>query len=317
MVVKNDQFRDFLLEQNLSWQLSAQNYKGLDKVEGRDFLINGFRIKVQFNPERIRSSSAKVDHVSIAARKCFLCSENRPAEQKSLDFSNGFLLLVNPFPIFNRHFTIPFAEHTPQRLVPNLAPMLETALQMEGYSLFYNGPECGASAPDHLHFQAGENGFMPLESEFEELKLMHENLLYQSTHIRIWAFDDYLRKMISIRTNNLDKGIRAITHICTRFREIQPDKVEPMMNLICYYQSGNWLIHLFPRKLHRPWQFFEEGDQNLMISPASVDFGGVLITPRREDFEKITAADIVDIFSQVTLDETGFTMLKESIVDYK
>ena len=317
MNIKNDRFRNFLLEQNHTWKLSAGNYRGLDRVEEKEFMISGFKIKVQFNPERMRSSAAKVDQHSIAARKCFLCHENRPPEQNSLDLGNDFLLLVNPFPIFQTHFTIPSIHHIPQRLIPNVEAMFNISRQMEGYTLFYNGPECGASAPDHLHFQAGEAGFLPVESEFEALKESAESLLFRSDQLRIWAFDHYLRKMIAFETDNMLEGINVTENIFTRFWKIQSEKIEPMVNLLCYFREGKWMIHLFPRKLHRPSQFFEQGELQLLISPASVDFGGVFITPRREDFDKITAADIVDIFSQVSLDEEAFQQLRQTITNYK
>jgi hypothetical protein len=317
MELNTDRFKDFLLEQNRTWQLSADNYRGLDKVEEREFIIDGSRIKVQFNPERMRSSNAKVDQNAISARKCFLCSENRPAEQNNLKMVDDFILLVNPYPIFHLHFTIPSIHHIPQRLISNLETIFAISRQMEGYTLFYNGPECGASAPDHLHFQAGENGFMPVESEFEDLKQITGTWLFCSEHLNIWAFDNYIRKMISFETDRLTAGINALEDIYARFREIQPGKIEPMMNLLCYFKGEKWVIHLFPRKLHRPWQFFEEGALRLLISPASVDFGGVFITPRREDFDKITADDIKDIFNQVCLDDESFEGLKRSITNYK
>lgn len=311
----SDQFRDFLLEQNHTWKLSADNYRGLDQVKEREFHIDGFMIKVQYNPERMRSSIAKVDQNSIAARKCFLCAENRPAGQISMDLGNDFLLLVNPFPIFQTHFTIPSVHHIPQRLVPCLEAMFDITRQMQGYLLFYNGPECGASAPDHLHFQAGESEFLPVESEFKALKQTAGSLLFQSDQLKIWAFDHYLRKMISFETDTMQLGINAIKKIITRFREIQPDKAEPMINLLCCFSEGKWVAHLFPRKLHRPAQFFKQGDDQLLISPGSVDFGGVFVTPRREDFDKITATDISDIFNQVSLDTETFEILKQSITN--
>ena len=309
----SDRFREFLLDQNHTWQLSADNYLGLDKVEERVFPFDGFKIKVQFNPERIRSSAAKVDKDSIAARKCFLCRENRPDVQKSLELDGNFILLVNPFPIFRTHFTIPSNQHIGQLLISSLEAMFDIACTMEGYTLFYNGPESGASAPDHLHFQAGENGFMPVESEFESLKNSAGSLLFNDNHLSIWAFEHYLRKMISFETDSKDAGIEAIKKTCTRFREIQSEKIEPMLNLLCYFKEGKWILHLFPRNLHRPRQFFAKDESQLLISPASVDFGGVVITPKREDFEKITASDIVDIFSQVSLDDQTFKELKISV----
>lgn len=312
-----DRFRSFLNVQNLSWKLSDNNYRGLDHVMEKSFLINGIQIKVQFNPERMRSSVAKVDHVSIAARKCFLCLENRPPEQKSLDIGHDFLLLVNPFPIFKVHFTIPSIHHIPQLLINHLETLLDVAKQLEGYTVFYNGPECGASAPDHLHFQAGESGFLPVEAEFERLKQTAGSSLNQSESLKIWGFNHYLRKMISIETSEIHRGVDTVRSILNRLKEMQPTKTEPMVNLLCLYESGKWQIHIFPRKLHRPTQFFEQGEKQLLISPASVDFGGVFITPRKEDFEKITAADIQDIFQQVTLDDEEFHLLKETIINYQ
>lgn len=308
-----DRFREFLLDQNHTWKLSSDNYLGLDKVEEREFLFDGFKIKVQFNPERIRSSAAKVDKDSIAARKCFLCLENRPDVQKSLDLVDDFILLVNPFPIFRTHFTIPSVHHIDQLLIPNLDVMFDIAQLMEGYTLFYNGPESGASAPDHLHFQAGENGFMPVESEFESMKNSAGSLLYNSDHLSIRAFDHYLRKMISFETDSKEDCISAIKKIYSRLKEIQSGRVEPMLNMLCYFRAGKWIIHLFPRNLHRPRQFFAQDESQLLISPASVDFGGVFITPRREDFDKISGRDIADIFSQVSVDDLTFEELKLSV----
>jgi len=313
----SERYKNFLTEQNHTWKLSADNYRGLSLVEERTFIFDGFRIKVQFNPERMRSSAAKVDTQSIAARKCFLCGENRPAEQNQLDLGNDFILLVNPFPIFRTHFTIPSVRHIPQRFISSLEAILSVARQMEGYLLFYNGPECGASAPDHLHFQAGETGFLPVESEFDTLKSMPGAMLHQSEQLKIWAFDNYLRKMISFVTASMDQAIKAITLLYERFSKMQPQKVEPMINLLCYFSQGKWVAHLFPRKLHRPSQFFAEGEKQLLISPASVDFGGVFITPRREDFDKIGIKDIADIFSQVTLDDENFQLLKEITANYR
>lgn len=316
MIQKNARFRDFLVKQNHTWKLSADNYLGLNHVVERTISFDKFQIKVQFNPERMRSSAAKVDTKSIAERKCFLCAENRPSEQESLILKNDFTLLVNPYPIFHTHFTIPSNNHIPQRLFSNLEAMFSISKQMEGYLLFYNGPECGASAPDHLHFQAGETGFLPIEEEFDQLKQTAGSLLHRSPQLKIWAFDHYLRKTISLEVENRKEGISSIEKILLKFQEIQCEKVEPMVNLLCTYSLGKWIIHLFPRKLHRPVQFFETGDKQLLISPASVDFGGVFITPRREDFDKITAADVADIFAQVTLDETDFSTLKETIKNF-
>jgi len=158
---------------------------------------------------------------------------------------------------------------------------------------------------------------MPVEEEFETLKLQAESLLHQSERLKIWAFSHYLRKMISIETSDLSLGISALENAINCLGELQPGKVEPMINLLCYCKDEKWTLHFFPRKLHRPSQYFEKGDKQLLISPAAVDFGGVFITPRLEDFEKITGTAILDIFNQVSLDEAVFQYLRQSLSKFQ
>lgn len=300
----------FISEQLKRWPMAASNYRGLEQVKERRFFPDGICIKVQFNPERIRSSAAKVDARAIAERPCFLCDQNRPAEQKTLSIGHNFQILLNPFPIFRQHLTISSTEHTPQRLFPNIDAMLSIAAQLEGFTVFYNGPECGASAPDHLHFQAGENNFMPVDEEFALLKPHRGKPQYTSKAIQVWTFDSYLRKMISIQGTDQQEVRQTIERIYNQQQQLQPEKEEPMLNVLCSYANRKWTVHLFPRRKHRPRQFFEEGEKQLLISPASVDFGGVFIVPRQEDFEKITEADIRDIFSQLTMEAEAFKKIE-------
>ncbi|HEX7583646.1 MAG TPA: DUF4922 domain-containing protein, partial [Prolixibacteraceae bacterium] len=231
----------------------------------------------------------------------------------AIAFGDQFLILVNPFPIFKTHFTIPSNAHVDQRFLPGVKALLELAKAMEGFTVFYNGPECGASAPDHLHFQAGESSFMPITEEFQRMKLNSGRLLFSGENTRVWAFDNYLRKMISVETSSLFEALEVIGVYYKHFQAMQPEKVEPMMNVLCSWTDGIWTIHLFPRKLHRPTQFFAVGDEQILISPGSVDFGGVFITPRREDFDKMTKEDIVDILAQVSVNQDMFTDLTGKI----
>ncbi len=308
----NQILREFVEAEKLIWPLAAANYKGLEKVEEKSFRFDGFEFRAQFNPERMRSSAAKVDKQSIAERKCFLCNENRPAKQDAIAFGDQFLILVNPFPIFKTHFTVSCNEHIDQRFIPNVQYLLELARAMEGFTVSYNGPECGASAPDHLHFQAGESLFMPITTESEQLKSAARQL-YSGAETQVWAFDNNLRKMISVEANSMEEGLKIIGIYYHHFQAMQPEKMEPMMNALCTFSEEKWTIHLFPRKLHRPRQFFAEGNNQLLISPASVDFGGVFILPRREDFDKITKEDIADILEQVCVDQDTFQELTEKI----
>jgi ATP adenylyltransferase/5',5'''-P-1,P-4-tetraphosphate phosphorylase II len=261
-------------EQLKNWELAKNNYAALKQVKVRTLDVNGCRYNVQFNPARMISSAAKVDAQSIRERKCFLCAANRPPEQKGILFNGQYTILVNPYPIFPRHLTIPALEHTPQLIASRFGDMLDLAQQLAGYTVFYNGPKCGASAPDHFHFQAGNKGFLPIENNRE------------------WG------NAIRIESENKQD-------ILARFRQIynalplQPDDTEPMLNILAWYGNGKWTVCLFPRKKHRPACYFAEADDNLLISPASVDLGGVLITPLEKDFEKITAEDIGGILAEV------------------
>lgn len=299
---------DFINQQVRDWPLANGNFNGLEKVEEKEFQFDGFKIKVQFNPERIRSSAAKVDKKSIENRACFLCLDKLPAEQGGIAQGEDLVILVNPFPIIPQHFTIPKVDHVPQSFMDNLRAMLSLVKDMQGYTAFYNGPKCGASAPDHMHFQAGNKGFMPVEQEYFLLKDQSE-LLFQSEETEVRAFEHYMRKMISVESSNTEELTALVSKFYNAFADMQPNEEEPMLNVICSFVDGKYLMHLFPRKLHRPTQYFAEGDEQLLISPASVDFGGVFITPRREDFEKITAEDIKDMFDQVCVDAEDFTSL--------
>ncbi len=302
----------FVESQKQNWPLVAANFAGLENVEVKHFQFDGFQIKVQFNPERMLSTSSKTDKESIAARPCFLCSKNRPPEQVAIGFGKQLEILVNPFPIFKLHFTIASTNHVEQRFLPNVQAFLELTQAMEGFTVLYNGPECGASAPDHFHFQAGESNLLPISEEFERLKRGNRKL-FSGDNTTVYVFENYLRKMISFETSSMEEGLELIYTFYRHFQAMQPEKVEPMMNALCSWKNGKWVIHLFPRKAHRPSYYFASGKEQILISPGSVDFAGLFITPRREDFDKMTQADVVDILDQVCVNQDTFLELTEKI----
>lgn len=303
--------KNLFKQQTQDWQTAAGNYEGLKKAVTRTIEIDGICFKIQFNPERMRSSAAKVDAKSISERKCFLCPHNLPEEQKGIPVCGDFMILVNPFPIFEKHLTIPKMDHIEQLILPNVGTMLDLAAMLTDYVIFYNGQKCGASAPDHLHFQAGNRGFMPVEKEFEQMK--NNWLTKQYKDVKITFADNYLRRMITLQSDNKTDLLATFEMIYKQFAIQQPDEQEPMLNIICYATVNEWVMHIFPRIKHRPTQFFAEGEKQLLISPASVDFGGVFITPRLEDYEKISAEDIIDIFSQTTISKSCFDVMINSL----
>jgi hypothetical protein len=304
---------DKLISTQLSgWELARVNYDQLRLVRTRSISFGSFEIIIQFNPGRIRSSAASVDAKSIESRPCFLCEMNRPLEQRGVEFGDDMTILVNPFPIFPRHLTIPSVGHTLQRILPNFGSMLKLARSIPGFTIFYNGPECGASAPDHFHFQAGNKGFMPIENDYREGNMLE--LLSFSTGLKIFKWNSYKRNILTIKGDNIENISGFFNRFHNSFSKLQPEKQEPMVNILAGYESDEWIIHIMPRKLHRPAQYFLDGGERILLSPASVDLGGVIITPREEDFNKISKSDIEDIFSQVCLDNIEFQSVLENIL---
>ncbi len=296
------QIDDFIQRQVVQWDFAANNYNGLAKVVTRSVSLGLHDVLIQFNPERIRSSAAKVDAQSIEARPCFLCQQNLPSQQQFVPFGDEYVILVNPFPIFHRHLTIPSVHHTIQAIDGRMGDMLDLAYVLDGFTLFYNGPKCGASAPDHFHFQAGEKGFMPIEAHFRQ-KLFCR-LIHQHRGVAVWGWNDYLRGTISIVGQEKQDVVACFSHLYSSLSSIQPGEIEPMLNVLALYEDQHFVLHVFPRRLHRPSQFFAQGDEQILLSPASVDMGGVLITPREEDFRKLDAPIVRSIFEQVSLSQT-------------
>ncbi len=190
--------------------------------------------------------------------------------------------------------------------------MLRMAEALPGYVIFYNGPRCGASAPDHLHFQAGNRGFLPVEHDFSNPRLCAKEA--ESGGTELWLWHNYGRGMMTLAGSGSEAITRTFNKFYERFTHWQPELPEPMLNIIAYHTGEKWIVHIIPRKVHRPACYFAEGDEKILLSPASVDLGGVFITPREADYEKITASDIEGIFKEVCLDEGELKTLTENLI---
>ena len=289
-----------LFEQQLSvWEMARNNFEGLKTVQIREFDFDGFGVKVQFNPARMVSSGAKVDAKTIAQRKCFLCAANRPEVQRGIEWRD-YDILINPFPIFTRHLTIPRREHVDQRLVPYISDMFDLARELPDFVVFYNGPKCGASAPDHMHFQAGNADFLPLVSDYFNLRAKGK-CTKQCTidGADVYTIDNYLRVVYCIESSDAEALRQAFMKLYNSW--VKEEEVEPMMNVVCLYRDGKWYLFVIPRGAFRPWQYTAEGDKQLLVSPATVEVSGLFITPVKEHFERITKDDVVDILTQCTI----------------
>ena len=298
-----DQILELFNQQLLEWDTAQHFYTALNEVKVKETEINGCRYQIQFNPARIVSSGAKVDAKTIQERKCFLCSTNRPPVQKGIDFNGHYTILINPFPIFPKHFTIPEKEHTEQLILPRFGDMLDLAKAMENYVIFYNGPKCGASAPDHAHFQAGNKGFLPLETEWK-------NHITEKISDNLFAINyGFPAFVIKAEMTNKAEAVSLFGKIYNTLL-VNNGETEPMMNVLAWYETsttggeGTVVIVVIPRAKHRPDCYFAESDENILISPAAVDLGGVFITPLEKDFEKITDKNVAEILGEVCLDKS-------------
>ena len=305
----NQTIHHLLTGQLASWETARNNYAALSGVRVKELNVNGIPYKVQFNPARIVSSGAKVDAKSIQERKCFLCLANLPPVQKGIPFGGHYHILVNPFPIFPRHLTIPELAHTPQRIASRFTDMLELAEALTEYTIFYNGPKCGASAPDHAHFQAGNKGFMPIEKDWRG---QVAGKIADYGKATLWYLNDAPRATLVIESISKEDAA-DLFDIIYRSLDVKPEEDEPMMNVLVLYEADRWVVFVFPREKHRPTCYTAEGEANLLSSPASVDLGGVFITPVEKDFLKITAEDVAQILSEVCLSATDFHKVRQRI----
>lgn len=303
---------ELLAGQLAKWPTAHDNYAALADVRVKSLDVDGIPYKVQFNPARIVSSGAKVDAKSIRERRCFLCAANRPPQQEGLPFAGHYEILVNPFPIFPRHLTIPDTAHVPQRIASLLDDMLALARELPDYTVFYNGPRCGASAPDHAHFQAGNRGFMPIEDTWRDLK---GGVVATCGGSTLYWLNDAPRNTLVIDAGDAAEA-RTLFRAVYNALPIPDGEDEPMLNLLAYHEAGRWTVIVFPRRKHRPACYTAEGDARLLSSPASVDLGGVFIMPLQADFEKITAGDIRQILSEVCLTDEAFAELRRHISDH-
>ena len=301
----------------------VQNYDGLDNAVYKEIVFDGFPMQLQYNPGRVLSSTAKTDAASIKARPCFLCSHNLPEVQSAVDYFRDYTILMNPFPIFGKHLTIACTQHTPQRIDGRIKDMLRMAVDLQDYVILYNGPQSGASAPDHLHFQAGIKNTLPIENDIRSFP--GKKILKQESCGTIFTMEQYVRKTIIFQSDNIEwltdgfesllNSIEKLTHPLEtqpqpsetpspNYQTVNCQLSEPMMNLIAIYEDKRWTLIVFPRIAHRPSLFYEKGERQILFSPGTVDFGGLLILPRKEDFDKLNRDIIEKMFEELTWDDS-------------
>jgi len=294
-----------LLEwQKKTWPGLAEGYAALESARVREIRGDGWMVKVQFNPRRIISSGARLDPESIRKRPCFLCLEHLPPEQQAILYRDDYLVLCNPAPIFPRHLTIAHRRHLPQSLPENLPLFLRLAVDFGPRMIvFYNGPQSGASAPDHLHFQAAPAGILPVEAEV--LKPRNREIVRRWDGVSLWRTRGLGRGILVIEGKGEAEIASAFGKLIGALRRLNSLADEPLLNLFCARTGKGWRLILFPRLKLRPAAYFREGEERLLISPGAADMGGMFITPREKDFLALDRDIVRGIFREVAFDDAG------------
>jgi len=305
--------RFFNLQLN-RWADADRRYRDLRHVETCELPVGNATIEVQWNPARIVSTGAKMDSKTLGERPCFLCSQNRPKEQMKSVVDGKWELLVNPFPILPMHFTIPSLRHRPQAIKDMIGEMFRLLTDYPELTVFYNGPKCGASAPDHAHLQAGTTGVVPLQKSWKRLARELTPVVKLSDDADISVIADYFCPAFLLRSRSKEAGERLFRHLYAALPK-REDETEPMMNILGWRREEDYLLVVIPREKHRPDCYTAEGEQRMVVSPGALDMAGLMITPREEDFRRMTSEKALDILREVALGNENFSAVVQRMKD--
>ena len=293
-IMEDSSISRFFNRQLEKWDDARHRFRDLKHVETKKL---SEEVRLQFNPARIVSTGAKIDKKTLGERPCFLCDKNRPKEQMSQQIDERFHLLVNPFPILPVHFTIPARKHQPQAIYKNYGEMHRFLSLHSELMVFYNGPKCGASAPDHLHFQAGTSGILPLQTNWQRLSRNLTDVISLNDEEKIAVVRDFIVPAFVIISKS-EESDETLFHRLYKSMPMRGDETEPMMNIIAWRKGDEYISVVIPREKHRPEAYFAEGDAQVMVSPGALDMSGLIITPREEDFHKLTEESATTILQE-------------------
>ena len=292
---------ELLSEQKKTWDALQEGYELFENVKQRDLPCRGFSVSLQYNPGRIKSSTANVTKEVTNERPCFLCLDRLPAGQKGILYRGEYLILCNPMPVFPSHFTISHLDHRRQAIADHIGALLQLMADFgSGWTVLYNGAECGASAPDHLHFQTGPSGQMPIEREIPGDRRL--TLMRQIDGVLLYRASGLGREVIVLEGAHPMAVASAFNGFLKGLKKVLVTDEEPMMNIAGFYKEKTWRLVIFPRRKHRPDAFFKEGEARVVVSPGVIDLGGLLITPVEKDFERLDGATVEDIYKEVSLE---------------
>ena len=302
----------FVCDQLSVWPMAAENYRNLKKAETRTLPVGGLNVVLQYNPARKISSEAKLDKKSISERPCFLCPENRPREQYDIDFEGRkgkrYRITLNPYPIFPSHLVISSTDHTPQSIWHRYPDMLDFVATNRKYACYYNGPESGASAPDHMHFQGCPRGMMPLENAVDKLlgsARSHSELecLTNLKEAKLYHLNMFTRGIFVLRGATPKSVTKLFYRLADCASMTLGGEPEPKFNVISWFEDNEYRSLVIFRSKHRPHNYFSDGPDHLSMSPGCADMGGVMVAPEESDYEKMTPELLSQVISEVSIGE--------------
>lgn len=318
----------FVRDQLSRWPLACENYRALKNVQVREVEVGGLTVKLQFNPARIVSSAARLSKEDIAARKCFLCRENRPQEQMLVKFDGRkgkkYHILVNPYPIFPDHLVIAMNRHTDQSIWKRYVDMLDLARKYDGFTFFYNGPKSGASAPDHHHFQAAPKGLIPLQNDIDRLwkDIRDEkegcagqeqnagglDFLISEQDASLYHYSKFTTGIFALKAETSKSAAKMFYRLLDCV-ELQDGDKEPQFNLFTWWQDGEFRSIVILRSRHRSHHYFSDGPDHLTMSPGCADMGGVFIVPVEDEYHKITPELLTEMVQEVSVSKDQETRI--------
>lgn len=292
--------RNLLARQQATWPQLQAGYAALMELRIRRLEVGERSILLQCNPQRIVSTGADINPVAIQNRACFLCPSNLPFMQQAVVCHRQWLVLCNPFPIFPQHFTVAHVQHLPQSLNDAWPSLLQLTRDFQpDFALLYNGPQCGASAPDHLHFQAVPEKAIPaLDGCREKMKPLWQRAglaLLRTTKDPLAAF--------LLEGASYEELIACLVRLTRAMQRVLPGVGEPLLNLFSHYEEGRWRIMVFPRRRHRPAAYYKAGEEQILLSPGAVDMGGLLVLPREADYNRLDSKTLLNIFQEISVSE--------------
>jgi len=293
--------RDLLSEQKKAWPDLTRGYESFNGHKHREICCGGFSVRVQHNPGRIKSSTADVSQENAGKQRCFLCLDHLPQEQKGILYRDEYLILCNPAPILTAHLTVSHVVHRRQSFTEHVETFLQLMADFgSGWVVLYNGPKCGASAPDHLHFQAAPSGQMPVEIDIREQKRL--SLTKQMEGVLFFRVEGLGREVVILEGEDPATVAAGFNGFLEGLKKSFRVDDEPMMNIVGIYEDRKYRLAIFPRRKHRPDAFFREGNDRVVVSPGVIDMAGILVTPVERDFERVDAAAVEGIYKEVSLE---------------